>query len=168
MRHALEGKRRDQDRQRDVCPENGRRGRDGADVDENPGPQLAPLERCKIVAQRDLVPGPARKICERVGVERLFGEPLVVPDVDRGRHRLASLTTLGSMPCAAPRRDRASAAAHTTRSVAKKKGLAGETWFPPRFTERAGFEPATHLSARTRFPVALLRPLGHLSVLRSG
>jgi hypothetical protein len=29
--------------------------------------------------------------------------------------------------------------------------------------ERAGFEPATDLSARTRFPVALLRPLGHLS-----
>src|SRR5690242_2819289 len=36
---------------------------------------------------------------------------------------------------------------------------------PQRATEaeRAGFEPATHLSARTRFPVALLRPLGHLS-----
>jgi hypothetical protein len=33
----------------------------------------------------------------------------------------------------------------------------------PCETERAGFEPATHLSARTRFPVALLRPLGHLS-----
>ena len=30
-------------------------------------------------------------------------------------------------------------------------------------TEREGFEPSTHLSARTRFPVALLRPLGHLS-----
>ena len=30
--------------------------------------------------------------------------------------------------------------------------------------ERAGFEPAKHLSALTRFPVALLRPLGHLSV----
>src|SRR5436309_831093 len=29
---------------------------------------------------------------------------------------------------------------------------------------RAGFEPATHLSARTRFPVALLRPLGHLTL----
>ncbi len=29
--------------------------------------------------------------------------------------------------------------------------------------EREGFEPSTHLSARTRFPVALLRPLGHLS-----
>ena len=37
-----------------------------------------------------------------------------------------------------------------------------------RRAERAGFEPATHLSARTRFPVALLRPLGHLSVLRGG
>src|SRR5437868_2731267 len=37
-----------------------------------------------------------------------------------------------------------------------------------RLTERAGFEPATHLSARTRFPVALLRPLGHLSADGSG
>src|SRR3954463_1600474 len=34
--------------------------------------------------------------------------------------------------------------------------------------ERAGFEPATHLAARTRFPVALLRPLGHLSERRAG
>jgi hypothetical protein len=40
----------------------------------------------------------------------------------------------------------------------------GETRFPPcQAAERAGFEPATDLSARTRFPVALLRPLGHLS-----
>src|SRR6476469_3406857 len=38
----------------------------------------------------------------------------------------------------------------------------------PYRAERAGFEPATHLSARTRFPVALLRPLGHLSVQGSG
>ena len=29
--------------------------------------------------------------------------------------------------------------------------------------EREGFEPSRHLSAPTRFPVALLRPLGHLS-----
>src|SRR5207302_643075 len=29
---------------------------------------------------------------------------------------------------------------------------------PRTLTERAGFEPATHLSASTRFPVALLRP----------
>ena len=36
----------------------------------------------------------------------------------------------------------------------------------PTRTEREGFEPSTHLSARTRFPVALLRPLGHLSRLR--
>ena len=44
-----------------------------------------------------------------------------------------------------------------------RRGLVGEPGVPPRFTERAGFEPATHLAARTRFPVALLRPLGHLS-----
>ena len=69
---------------------------------------------------------------------------------------------------AARRRDRAHAVALTSRRLARRRGLVGETWFPPRVTERAGFEPATHLSARTRFPVALLRPLGHLSVLRSG
>ena len=34
---------------------------------------------------------------------------------------------------------------------------------PCATAERAGFEPATRLSTRTRFPVALLRPLGHLS-----
>ena len=34
--------------------------------------------------------------------------------------------------------------------------------------ERAGFEPATRLSTRTRFPVALLRPLGHLSGRATG
>src|SRR5674476_1307458 len=30
--------------------------------------------------------------------------------------------------------------------------------------ERAGFEPAVHLTAHTRFPSVLLKPLGHLSV----
>ena len=34
---------------------------------------------------------------------------------------------------------------------------------PVREAEREGFEPSTHLSAGTRFPVAFLRPLGHLS-----
>ena len=34
---------------------------------------------------------------------------------------------------------------------------------PAPLTEREGFEPSTHLSAGTRFPVAFLRPLGHLS-----
>src|SRR5215217_9503760 len=38
----------------------------------------------------------------------------------------------------------------------------------PSTTERAGFEPATRLSAGTRFPVALLRPLGHLSRAAGG
>src|SRR5207248_470629 len=32
--------------------------------------------------------------------------------------------------------------------------------------ERAGFEPATDLSARTRFPVALLRPVGRAKPTR--
>ena len=31
-------------------------------------------------------------------------------------------------------------------------------------TERAGFEPAVHLAAHTRFPSVLLKPLGHLSL----
>ena len=78
------------------------------------------------------------------------------------------LTSSVRLHPAARRRDRAHAVALTSRRLARRRGLVGETWFPPRVTERAGFEPATHLSARTRFPVALLRPLGHLSVLRSG
>ena len=36
----------------------------------------------------------------------------------------------------------------------------------PTEAERAGFEPANRLSTVTRFPVALLRPLGHLSAAR--
>src|SRR4051794_19517975 len=47
-------------------------------------------------------------------------------------------------------------------SIPRRRGRGG-TRFPHAEAERAGFEPATHLSARTRFPVALLRPLGHLS-----
>ena len=30
--------------------------------------------------------------------------------------------------------------------------------------ERAGFEPAIHVAAHTRFPSVLLQPLGHLSL----
>src|SRR3954454_2076696 len=78
------------------------------------------------------------------------------------------LDLFGSTTSDARRRDRAHAVALTLGRLAVRRGPVGETWFPPRSTERAGFEPATHLSARTRFPVALLRPLGHLSVLRSG
>ncbi len=32
-----------------------------------------------------------------------------------------------------------------------------------KMAERVGFEPTSHLSATTRFPVVLLRPLGHHS-----
>ena len=49
--------------------------------------------------------------------------------------------------------------AHRTRAFARRRpagaGLRG--------TEGEGFEPSMHLSAHTRFPVALLRPLGHPS-----
>ena len=65
--------------------------------------------------------------------------------------------------CPRPRR-----VALTSAFSLRKRGSWGKHSFPHATTERAGFEPATHLSARTRFPVALLRPLGHLSVLRSG
>src|SRR4051795_9437768 len=48
-------------------------------------------------------------------------------------------------------------------SAQRKPRDGGAFSFARGRAERAGFEPATHLSARTRFPVALLRPLGHLS-----
>src|SRR5207247_9195579 len=95
--------------------------------------------------KRDLVPRPTGEVSVRVRVELRLGELLVVPDVDRRRHR-ASLTNW----------------------VLRHGRSRGKHGFPRGKAERAGFEPATHLSARTRFPVALLRPLGHLSVLRSG
>src|SRR5829696_6305436 len=51
------------------------------------------------------------------------------------------------------------------RAVAQRseEGSRGNPGFPRAPTEREGFEPSTHHAARTRFPVALLRPLGHLS-----
>ena len=52
---------------------------------------------------------------------------------------------------------------HASRRVSSKKAHGGNSVSPVSEAERAGFEPATDLSARTRFPVALLRPLGHLS-----
>jgi hypothetical protein len=58
-------------------------------------------------------------------------------------------------------------AGRPSRRAVSASGKEGGTWgkhgFPRDQAERAGFEPATHLSAGTRFPVALLRPLGHLS-----
>jgi hypothetical protein len=58
-------------------------------------------------------------------------------------------------------------AGRPSRHAGSASGKEGGTWgkhgFPRDQAERAGFEPATHLSAGTRFPVALLRPLGHLS-----
>ena len=42
-------------------------------------------------------------------------------------------------------------------------GICSRRFRPCAIAERAGFEPAKRLSTLTRFPVALLRPLGHLS-----
>src|ERR1700751_5185113 len=55
-------------------------------------------------------------------------------------------------------------ARNSTRSILNRNPEAFNPGAPTSLvTEREGFEPSTHLSARTRFPVALLRPLGHLS-----
>ena len=82
MGDALHRQRRDQDRERDLRPEHGRRRRDVLHVDEDPRPELAPLERGEVLPERDLVPRAAGEVGVRVGVEPLLGESLIVPDVD--------------------------------------------------------------------------------------
>ena len=84
MCHALHRERREQDRQaRPPCRARSSPSRCRADVDEDARTQLAALEGGDVVAERDLVSGPAGKVGVRVCVELLFGEALVVPDVDR-------------------------------------------------------------------------------------
>ena len=87
---------------------------------------------------------------------RVVGRRQVAPESNRGlacslRARSSPGGSIAFQPCRA-----------------EKEGPAGEPWVPPPRTERAGFEPATQLSPRTRFPVALLRPLGHLSRASEG
>ena len=137
MRHALQCNRRDQNRQSNVVAEDRRRSRHGGDIDEHARSQLASLESCNVVPQRDLVPGPAGEVRVRVRVELLLGELLVVPDVDRVAH-VATLNVLGHKPAAARRRDRAPAAAHAARGVAepKKKGARGGNMVSPAFPPR--------------------------------
>src|SRR5207244_11656443 len=94
MRHALHCERRDQDRQRNVGPDDRRRRRDGADVDEHAWPELATLERGKVVAKRDLVPRPAGKVSVRVRFKLRFGDLLVIPDVDRAGHESSVTLTV--------------------------------------------------------------------------
>src|SRR2546423_11073043 len=74
-----------------------------------------------------------------------------------------SLTNQPPLPCGRPyarRRGR------SRIPIERHRGAPRLPW--RERAERAGFEPATHLSARTRFPVALLRPLGHLSERAQG
>ena len=101
MRHALQRERRDQDRQRDVGPKDGRRGRDRPDVDEHARPELATLERGEVVPERDLVPSAADEVRVCVFIEHLFGELLVVPDVNWGRHAasVSGCRTRGAIGC---------------------------------------------------------------------
>ena len=61
-------------------------------------------------------------------------------------------------------RERPTCGRRPVAKVGSGRGARGAGGSTRAQAERAGFEPATHLSARTRFPVALLRPLGHLSV----
>ena len=61
------------------------------------------------------------------------------------------------------RAEQCCAARAARRSVRSAARGGGRSPAPLREAEREGFEPSTHLSAGTRFPVAFLRPLGHLS-----
>ncbi len=80
MRDALHGERRDQNRQRDLGPEDGRRGGDLADVHEHARAELALLECSEVLAQRDLVPRAAGKVRVRICVELVLRQALVIPD----------------------------------------------------------------------------------------
>jgi len=83
MRHALVGDRRRHDRHRELGPEHRGRRRDVADVDEDARSQAPAVERLDIPADRVLVACASREVTERRLVEPLFGEALVVPDVQR-------------------------------------------------------------------------------------
>ena len=58
---------------------------------------------------------------------------------------------------------------HSGRAASRRRaGSRTPSRNPARAAEREGFEPSRHLSAPTRFPVVLLRPLGHLSEAAKG
>ena len=131
--------------------------------------------------------------CVVAPVRHLVAPPEDALDVDLPGHRLSRA---GSQPCSSERLGRSQerlrrqarvVRALTSRELmlrdhdlgvgveptqrahevlAARPGAEHDHALTSHQTERAGFEPATHLSARTRFPVALLRPLGHLSKTR--
>ena len=95
-------------------------------------------------------------------VRRLVRAIVLPPRRPLGRRRSAERSRAGlrehGAPSAGPPHRDAGRDADVTLKVSSRPAR-------PRWpAEREGFEPSTHLSARTRFPVALLRPLGHLSV----
>ncbi len=94
-------------------------------------------------------------------VRRLVRAIVLPPRRPLGRRRSAERSRAGlrehGAPSAGPPHRDAGRDADVTLKVSSRPAR-------PRWpAEREGFEPSTHLSARTRFPVALLRPLGHLS-----
>ena len=82
MGEALEGRRRDEERHRQLGPEDGSGGRDHVHVHEDPRAQLPARIGGRVGAQRLLVAGAARVVRVRAGVEPLAGRRLEVVDVD--------------------------------------------------------------------------------------
>ena len=78
----------------------------------------------------------------------------------RWSSRMHASSSYGTALRRALRAAQASAHARPRTGLKDAKDPAGRSLWS---TERAGFEPAKRLSTLTRFPVALLRPLGHLS-----
>src|SRR5205814_2018495 len=94
----LERRRRDEHRQGHLGPEDGRRGRDLAHVDEGSRAQLPAREGLDVRPQRPLVARAAREVGVRAWVEPLPGDLLEVCDVDRLAHprRIVSVSPSSS------------------------------------------------------------------------
>ena len=120
------------------------------------------------VSPPDSVRGePARRILQDDGARRASTRRVISlpPDVRSGEGGIRTLEAGISPPNAlAGRRlqplGHFSGRAHRTAALRTRKPARGRALGE---AEGEGFEPSTHLSARTRFPVALLRPLGHPS-----
>jgi len=83
MRHPLVGNGRRDDRHRELCSEDGRRRRHLADVDKHARAEPPVIERLDVASDRVLVAGAACEVPERGLVQRLLGDPFVVPHVER-------------------------------------------------------------------------------------
>ena len=113
---------RDEHRHRDLGAQDGRRGRDVADVDQHARQQLAAGEGGLVVGQRALVAGAAGEVAERARVEALGDERLEVAQADRPAGAAGS-----ALIAAAPGRSRSSswpAARAARRGPARRRAAA--------------------------------------------